>query len=215
MLADYEPGSSAHPGPMIAKDLLEPLGLAPAELARYIGVDATRLTAILGGEASFDAETAARLARAFELPAERIVLMQVKHDLALLRADADVQSVHILPAPAAVDFPDDDVLRGRLAEAAAEGCGGFSWFFREDVEQEPPVDPYRGLQSLWVGDRLRVYDGNGRPIWTGPILENLDGRMLLPYVRSQTWAEWFYSGLRADLAIGPEHRLFLERLRSS
>ena len=77
------------------------------------------------------------------------------------------------------------------------------------------LDPYRGLQSLWVGDRLRVYGANGRPIWTGPILGSLDGRMLLPYVRFQTWAEWFSSGLRADLALGPKHRLFLERLRGT
>ncbi|MGP6156262.1 MAG: HigA family addiction module antitoxin [Vulcanimicrobiaceae bacterium] len=206
----------AHPGPLIAREFLAPLALEPAELARHIGVDPERLTAILRGEASFDPETAARLARAFELPADKIVQMQMKYDLALLRTDPAVQTIGVLPAPADDDFPEE-ALHGRLAEANAEdgdeGYGGFSLFFREDVADVSPLDPYRGLHSLWVGDRLRVYDAKGRVIWTGPILKNLDGRMLLPYVRFQAWIEWFYSGLRADLAIGPEHRTVLERLR--
>jgi addiction module HigA family antidote len=206
----------AHPGPLVAREFLAPLGLEPAELARHIGVDAAHLAAILRGEASFDPQTAARLGRAFDLPPDRIVQMQVKYDLALLRADPAIQKIGVLPPPAAVDFPAD-AMHGRLAESSAdggeEGYGGFSLFFRANVADVSPLDPYRGLHSLWVGDRLRVYDGKGRVLWTGPILKNLDGRMLLPYVRFQAWIEWFYGGLRADLAIGPEHRAFLDRLR--
>jgi addiction module HigA family antidote len=205
----------AHPGPLVAREFLVPLALEPAELARHIGVDPAHLTAILRGEASFDPETAARLGRAFDLPPDHIVQMQVKYDLALLRADPAIQSIGVLPAPALVEFPAD-ALHGRLAESSAEdgeGYGGFSLFFREDVADISPLDPYRGLHSLWVGDRLRVYDAKGRALWTGPILNNLDGRMLLPYVRFQAWIEWFYGGLRADLAIGSEHRAALERLR--
>ncbi|MFY9779510.1 MAG: HigA family addiction module antitoxin [Candidatus Baltobacteraceae bacterium] len=207
-------GGGSHPGPFIAREFLAPLGLEPAELARHIGVDPRRLMAILRGVDSFDAETAVRLGRAFELPPDQIVQMQVKYDLASARNDPDVQAIGVLPAPAETAFPEN-ALRGRLAEASDEGYGGFTWYFRENVtEESPPLDPYRGLHSLWVGDRLRVYDSIGRTLWTGPILKNLDGRMLLPYVRFQVWIEWFYSGLRADLAIGPEHRTFLDRLRA-
>jgi addiction module HigA family antidote len=213
MNPEQRPGG-AHPGPLIAREFLAPLGLEPAELARHIGVEPAYLNAILRGKASFDCETAARLGRAFELSPDGIVQMQVKHDLALLRADPAVQAIGVLPAPPAADFPDDAV-RGRLAEASNESYGGFSWFFREDVAEASPLDPYRGLHSLWIGDRLRVYDAQGKAIWTGPVLKNLDGRMLLPYVRFQAWIEWFYSGLRADLAPGPEHRAFLERLREN
>ncbi len=212
-MAEHSSGGS-HPGPLIARELLAPLGLRTEELARHVGVDPDRLGAILRGEASFDAEAAARLGRAFEISSDKIVQMQVKYDLALLRADPAIQAIGILPAPADVAFPDV-ALHGRLAEAADEGNGGFSFFFREDVGDESPLDPYRGVHSLWAGDRLRVRDAKDRVLWTGPILRNLDGRMLLPYVRFQAWIEWFYSGLRADLAIGPEHRAFLERLRES
>jgi antitoxin HigA-1 len=195
---------------MIGRDFLAPLGLEVDELARHVGLDCARLAAMLRGEMSFDPESAARVARAFELPAEHIVRMQVAYDLAQLKADPTIQGIGVLPAPAALPFPED-ALHGWLAEAADEGYGGFTWFFREEV-RENPLDPLRGLHSLWVGDRLRVYDAKGCAFWTGPVMKNLDGRMLLPYVRFQAWIEWFYCGLRADLALGPEHRAFLERL---
>jgi addiction module HigA family antidote len=207
---DLRIGTAAHPGPLIAKEFVEPLGLQPESLAHHVGTDPQRLAAILNGEASFDAETAIRVARAFELPAERIVQMQVKYDLATLKGNADVQSVPLLPQPVQENFPTE-ALHGRLAEAADDGYGGFSWFFQQD-HGDAIDDPYQGLHSLWVGDRLRVFHPRGYAMWSGPRLKNLDGRMLLPYVRFQVWIEWFYNGFRAELAMGEEHRLFVERL---
>lgn len=71
------------------------------------------------------------------------------------------------------------------------------------------------LHALWRGDRLRVYESNGTPIWHGLVLTDLDGRVLIPFVRTDVWRQWFAQGRPADLWIGPKHASCFERMHAN
>lgn len=214
MQRDLPSGSpTPHPGHMIVAEYLVPLDLDPGDFARWCGIDAGRFDRLARAEGSFTVAEATRVARALDLNADRIIQMQTRHDLAAARSDAALAAVTLLPMPsAAPPFPEHDVLHGALAETSDVAYDGYCWFFREDV---PGGRGYDGLHALWRGDRLRVSDPDGRPIYHGTVLKDLDGRMLLPYVAFQTWSAWFFNRYPADLAIGDEHRLFLEQLAAN
>ncbi len=75
-----------------------------------------------------------------------------------------------------------------------------------------PGDQYAGLHALWRGDRLRIYTKTDEVRWTGPVLQNLDGGLFLPYAEPLEWRQWFEAGNRADLALGDDHRAFFQRM---
>jgi addiction module HigA family antidote len=52
----------SHPGAMIAKQYLKPLGITPYRLAKDIKVPLNRITAILAGKRAITPDTALRLA---------------------------------------------------------------------------------------------------------------------------------------------------------
>jgi addiction module HigA family antidote len=52
-----------HPGEILKAEILEPLGLSAAALARALGVPTNRITGILNEERALTADTALRLAR--------------------------------------------------------------------------------------------------------------------------------------------------------
>lgn len=205
--------AAPHPGPIIQRDFLDALGFGVAQLAGQLGMDAERLAEMLAGRISFDVETAVRLSRALQISAERIMQMQLRCDFLLAREIAPIQAVSVLEPPRAPEFPES-FLQGRLGRTGDDRTGDVSLFFQEDVA--PRVgDDYAGFHALWRGDRLRIYDPNGIVLWVGPILQNLDGHILLPFVRALEWPAWFGAGYRADLAVGPEHAAFFERMRES
>ena len=167
---------------------------------------------MLAGTRSFDVVTAIALAQTLHVPAERIMQMQLKYDFASMR---DVRAAkpadglnHVTP----LDFPVE-YMRGRLGRAGDENSGDGSVYFQQDLDRRVEGDVYAGLHALWRGDRLRVYAPHGdRIVWVGPILQNLDGRVMLPFVHPVEWREWFAHGHRADLAFGDDHRTFFERM---
>ena len=55
-----------HPGEILLKDFLEPLGLSQCALAKAIGVTPIRINQIVRGERAITADTALRLSRYFE-----------------------------------------------------------------------------------------------------------------------------------------------------
>ena len=55
--------SPVHPGEIIREEVLEPLGMSRAALARAIGVDRQRLSEVVQGRRALSADTALRLAR--------------------------------------------------------------------------------------------------------------------------------------------------------
>jgi addiction module HigA family antidote len=190
---------------------LEPLGLDHRSFAAHVGLDPERVYAILSGAQPLDADAAVRFGRALGAPAETLMQMQLRYDFAVARERSDVSRLEPVRPSGPPSFPAHGFLKGRLRRTP-DGFGEGSLFFQEDVPKRSERDLHAGLHALWFGDRLRVYEPRGTAIWTGPVLQNLDGRILLPYERPAVWNAWFASGFRADLAIGEEHRAFFSRM---
>ncbi len=175
---------------------------------------AERFSEMIAGDRSFDVEHAVRLGRALQLPADKIMQMQLKHDFAKARRTMDLQSIRPLETRKTAEFPDSGYLQGRLGRLRDNGPAEASAYFQQDVERDAE-DDYAGVHALWRGDWLRVYDPRGdAALWTGPILQSLDGRMLLPYANPEEWRGWFADGHRADLAFGRDHLAFLQRMHA-
>jgi addiction module HigA family antidote len=207
--------AAPHPGPIVKRQFLDPVGITPEALAEQMGMDAARLGPMLAGAASIDVETAVRLARCLQLPGERVMQMQARFDFAAARALPSLEALKVLKPVEPPPFPESGFLVGHLGHSADDSPGDGSLFFQEALPGLVQGDQYAGLHALWQGDRLRIYDPDANVIWTGPILQNLDGRMLLPFARVDEWQPWFTAGYRADLAIGPDHAAFFERMRNA
>jgi antitoxin HigA-1 len=70
-----------HPGEILRKEYLEPLGLSSNVFAAKLGVPANRVTEIIREKRSVTAETALRLARALRTSAEFWLNLQNAYDL--------------------------------------------------------------------------------------------------------------------------------------
>jgi antitoxin HigA-1 len=77
----------AHPGRIIKRACLEPLGLSITQGAKILGVTRQTLTKIVNGKSGVSAEMAIRLAKAFGSTADIWVRMQASYDLAQARKD--------------------------------------------------------------------------------------------------------------------------------
>lgn len=80
--ADFAP---THPGQVLLKDYLEPMGMSQYALAKAMGVAQIRIGQIVAGRRSITPDTALRLARYFGTSAEFWLGMQQTHDLDLAR----------------------------------------------------------------------------------------------------------------------------------
>lgn len=203
-----------HPGPIIRRDYMEPLGIDVPTLAGHVGIDPSRLEALLDGRISFTVDVAVRLARALGLPPERLMQMQVRYDFSEARAGDELNRIDVIGPSTPQPFPQLGFIRGRLGKTS-DPFGDGSLYFQDDLAPKIGTDRYAGFHALWRGDRLRIYDADGAVIWTGPVLQNLDGRILLPYVRGAVWHSWFDLRYRADLSIGEEHAAFFQRMRDA
>ena len=74
-----------HPGVTIREDVLIPLGMSVNQLAKALGVDATRLNEIVRGRRGITADTALRLGRYLGNSAEFWVGLQLDYELRLAR----------------------------------------------------------------------------------------------------------------------------------
>lgn len=70
-----------HPGEILRKLCLEPLGLSVAEAAKALGISRTTLSNILNGRAGISPAMAVRLSIAFDTTAESWMNQQVQYDL--------------------------------------------------------------------------------------------------------------------------------------
>ncbi len=75
-----------HPGEILA-DELDELGLTSAELARAIDVPANRISQIIAGKRAITADTALRLGRYFGTSAEFWMNLQKAYELDLARQE--------------------------------------------------------------------------------------------------------------------------------
>jgi antitoxin HigA-1 len=71
---------ASHPGMILKERFLDPLGLAPADLAASIGTSARRVADIIRGKRGISADTAARLGLYFGVPAAWWLDMQARYD---------------------------------------------------------------------------------------------------------------------------------------
>jgi len=70
-----------HPGEVLRKLCLEPLGLSVTKAAKALGVSRTTLSNLLNGQTGISPEMAVRLSIAFDTTAESWMNQQVQYDL--------------------------------------------------------------------------------------------------------------------------------------
>ena len=91
-----------HPGRIVRRDCLEPLGLSVTGAAKVLGVTRQALNNVVNEKAGISPEMAIRLSKAFGSTPDTWVRMQAAFDLA--RALKDEGKIHVEryePAPAA------------------------------------------------------------------------------------------------------------------
>ena len=77
-----------HPGTVLLKDFIKPLGLSQYRVAKDLGVPTLRINQIVRGQRSVSADTALRLARYFGTSANVWSRLQARYDLAVAEATA-------------------------------------------------------------------------------------------------------------------------------
>ena len=74
-----------HPGEILLKDWLEPLGISQYALAKAIGVPRRRINEIVLGKRAITADTATRLGAFFGVDAEGWLALQAHYDAEAVR----------------------------------------------------------------------------------------------------------------------------------
>jgi addiction module HigA family antidote len=77
---------STHPGQVLLKEFLEPLGLTQVKLAKAIDIPQNRVNELIRGKRGITPETALLLAGYFENSAEFWMNLQTAYDLTRVRA---------------------------------------------------------------------------------------------------------------------------------
>ncbi len=70
-----------HPGEILMKEFLEPMGISQYKLAKDISVPARRINEIVHGKRSITPDTALRLSRFFGLSERFWINLQARYDL--------------------------------------------------------------------------------------------------------------------------------------
>ena len=73
--------ASVHPGEILQKEFLEPMGLSQNRLALALGVPARRINEIVLGKRGITADTALRLARYFKMSPQFWLGLQMDYEL--------------------------------------------------------------------------------------------------------------------------------------
>lgn len=78
-----------HPGEVVRKDCIDPLGLTVTEAAEGLGVSRKHLSALLNGRAGISPEMAIRLSKAFGGSPESWLTQQMQYDLRQVQEETD------------------------------------------------------------------------------------------------------------------------------
>jgi antitoxin HigA-1 len=89
-----------HPGEILDKEFLEPLGITPYRLAKDLNVSAPRVNDIVRGKRAITADTAIRLGIYFGNTPQFWLNLQNRYDLRLAAADKKLKSVKPRPQAA-------------------------------------------------------------------------------------------------------------------
>ena len=76
-----------HPGGVVLRQCIEPLGLTITQAAAALGVTRTTLSELVNGKRGISPEMAVRLSKVFGGSAESWVIQQAQYDLAQVQAD--------------------------------------------------------------------------------------------------------------------------------
>ena len=76
-----------HPGGVVLRQCIAPLGLTITEAAAALGVTRTTLSELVNGKRGISPEMAVRLSQVFGGSAESWVIQQAQYDLAQVQAD--------------------------------------------------------------------------------------------------------------------------------
>ncbi len=85
-----------HPGEVLKEEFLGPMGISVYRLSKETGLLQTRLSQIIRGERGISAETALKLGKFFDVPAEFWMNLQTLYDIeeAQKRYKKDIESIH-------------------------------------------------------------------------------------------------------------------------
>lgn len=86
-----------HPGEILEKDFLEPMGITAYKLSKSIGVQQTRISQIIKGNTSITADMATRFSKYFGTSAEVWMNLQGKFDIRKIRAEKSKILDNIIP----------------------------------------------------------------------------------------------------------------------
>ena len=91
-----------HPGEILLDEFLVPYGVSQYQLAKVIGVSARRINEIVHGKRGITADTALRLARAFDISDRFWLNLQNRYDLEVEkdRLNQTLEGIHVLDAVA-------------------------------------------------------------------------------------------------------------------
>jgi addiction module HigA family antidote len=76
-----------HPGALVLRQCIEPLGLTITEAASALGVTRTTLSELVNGKRGISPEMAVRLSKVFGASAESWLVQQAQYELAHVPAD--------------------------------------------------------------------------------------------------------------------------------
>lgn len=76
-----------HPGGVVLRQCIEPLGLTITEAAAALGVTRTTVSELVHGKRGISPEMAVRLSKVFGGSAESWIIQQAQYDLAQVQAD--------------------------------------------------------------------------------------------------------------------------------
>ncbi|HZK82310.1 MAG TPA: HigA family addiction module antitoxin [Humisphaera sp.] len=86
----------SHPGAILKREFLDEIGLRPGTLARLIGVDRSRVKAIIEGKRDITADTALRLGKFLGTTPDFWMNLQSHYNLAVAAGGAkrDISQIH-------------------------------------------------------------------------------------------------------------------------
>lgn len=85
--------AAVHPGDVLMKDFIEPLGLTRYRVAKEIGVPQRRIDEICIGKRAISADTALRLGRFFSVEPQLWMNLQAQFDLEVAGESVDPGSI--------------------------------------------------------------------------------------------------------------------------
>ena len=83
--------ASTHPGVILLKEFLEPLGQSQKALAEHLGIPVQRINEVVRGKRGVTPETAWLLGEAFKTSPEFWLNLQATHDLSVNRPVAHIK----------------------------------------------------------------------------------------------------------------------------